>query len=164
MLHLGARQSRARVGTLVALLVLAGIGVVLAAVRHFTSGGVRFSEVHYERPLERLGRDLVIRPGDAVADRIEELVLVVAAANSRELLRVNVFTSEAAARRRRELIATGRFAVDEMDPDPPEWAEVYPAWVGIYTRDREKQVHQLSLCLDDPMHRQCAVRQYPPNP
>lgn len=108
-----------------------------------------------------LGRDFLISPGDATAQRIEDLVAVLAADAPDGLMRLNVFTDAAAARRRRQLIAAGTYAKDEDEDDPPEWREVYPAWVGIYTRDPASGVNQLSICLNDPEHARCTVKRYP---
>jgi hypothetical protein len=108
-----------------------------------------------------LGRDFVIAPADATPARIEDLVAALAAETPTGLLRLNVFTDAAAARRRRELIAAGTYAKDTDEPDPPEWREVYPAWVGIYTRDPANGVNQLSICLNDPEHAHCTVKRYP---
>ena len=108
-----------------------------------------------------LGRDFVIPRSDATPDRIEWLVATVAADDTSPLLRINVFTSEAAALRRRELIAQNVYAHDEDEPEPPEWTAVHRDWVGIYTRDPLSAVHQLSICLDDPHHDHCTVRRYP---
>jgi len=129
----------------------------------WTAGPPAYREVTYSVAQPALGRDLVIAPADATAERIEGLVATVAAADPSALLRLNVFTSEAAARRRRELIGAGVYAASEDvdEPDPPEWAEVHPAWAGIYTRDPANGVHQLSICLNDPDHSHCTVRRYP---
>jgi hypothetical protein len=108
-----------------------------------------------------LGRDFVIPRSDATPDRIEWLVATIAADDPSTLLRINVFTSEAAALRRRELIAQNIYAHDEDEPEPPEWTAVHRDWVGIYTRDPLSAVHQLSICLDDPQHDHCTVRRYP---
>jgi hypothetical protein len=103
----------------------------------------------------------VIAPADATAARIEDLVATLAAETPTGLLRLNVFTDAAAARRRRALIAAGTYAKDADEPDPPEWREVYPAWVGVYTRDPANGVNQLSICLDDPEHTHCTIKRYP---
>jgi hypothetical protein len=108
-----------------------------------------------------LGRDFLIAPSDATAERIEDLVAVLAAESPGGLMRLNLFTDAAAAQRRRELIATGVYAKDEDEDDPPEWRAVYPAWVGIYTRDPANGVNQLSICLNDPDHAHCTVKRYP---
>ena len=108
-----------------------------------------------------LGRDVIIAPADATAARIEELVNALAAESPSGLLRLNVFTDVAAAQRRRALIAAGTYAKDSDEPDPPEWHEVYPAWVGVYTRDPASGVNQLSICLNDPEHAHCSVKRYP---
>jgi hypothetical protein len=128
-----------------------------------TASPPAYREVTYKIAQPTLGRDLVIAPADATAERIEGLVASVAAADASPLLRLNVFTSEAAAHRRRELIAAGVYVASDADeaPDPPEWAEVHPAWVGVYTRDPANGVHQLSICLNDPDHSHCTVRRYP---
>jgi hypothetical protein len=128
-----------------------------------TAGPPAYREVAYTVAQPALGRDVVISPDEATAERIEWLVATMAAADPSPLLRLNVFTSEAAARRRRELIAAGVYVASDAEeaPDPPEWAEVHPAWVGIYTRDPANGVHQLSICLNDPDHSRCAVRRYP---
>jgi hypothetical protein len=108
-----------------------------------------------------LGRDLVIAPADATPERIESLVAALATESPNGLLRLNVFTDAAAARRRRDLIAAGVYAKDEDEDDPPQWREVYPAWVGVYTRDPASGVNQLSICLNDPDHAHCSVKRYP---
>ena len=107
-----------------------------------------------------LGRDFVIARSDARPERIEWVVATIAAEESAPQLRINIFTSEAAARRRRELIAAGVYAREEDDADPPEWADVNREWVGVYTRDPFSAVHQLSICLGDPTHARCEVRRY----
>ncbi|HZU07417.1 MAG TPA: hypothetical protein VFB73_15745 [Chloroflexota bacterium] len=119
-----------------------------------------YHEVVYGDSNTTLGRDLVIAPSDATPERIEQVVAAVAATDPSPTLRLNVFTSEAAARQRRALIAAGVYAKDLDQPDPPEWATVYAAWVGIYTRDPANGVHQLSICLNDPDHTHCTVRRY----
>jgi len=162
------RWPRGGVVVLAALVVVGGALLLLAATGRFAAllpgrGAVpAYHEVAYSVAQPLFGRDLVIAPGDATPETIEAVVATVAAADSSPLLRLNVFTSEAAARRRRDLIAGGVYASsdDEREPDPPEWAEVYPAWVGIYTRDPANGIHQLSICLNDPRHSHCSVRRY----
>jgi len=153
---------------LAALAVVGGAVLLLAATGRFApplpgrAGAPAYREVTYTFAQPLFGRDLVIAPGDATPETIEAVVATVAATDSSPLLRLNVFTNEAAARRRRDLIVGGVYATseDEREPDPPEWAEVYPAWIGIYTRDPANGVHQLSICLDDPSHSHCTVRRY----
>jgi|SRR5579884_1427443 len=120
-----------------------------------------YREVTYSLNQPVLGRDFVIAPSDATPERIEWLVATIAAEDNSPLLRINVFTSEAAAQRRRELIAQNIYAHDENEPDPPQWRDVDRDWVGIYTRDPFSAVHQLSICLNDPTHDHCTVRRYP---
>jgi hypothetical protein len=153
----------------VALVALVGAALVLAQA--LVPGGLgrlgpwaarppAYREVVHDVNQPVLGRDFVIASGDAKAERIEWVVATIAAEESATLLRINVFTSEAAARRRRELIAAGIYAREEGEPDPPEWADVNRDWVGVYTRDPFSAVHQLSICLDDPTHAHCEVRRY----
>jgi hypothetical protein len=125
------------------------------------SGPPSYQEVSFGERNAALGRDLVIAPAEATAPRIEALVASVAASAPDGLLRLNVFTDAAAARRRRELIAAGIYARDVDEEDPKAWREVYPAWVGIYTRDPASGVNQLSVCLNDPGHEHCTVTRYP---
>ena len=139
---------------------LSGLGGLLG--RGGAPGGApSYQEVAPGERNVALGRDLVIAPADATAARIEDLVAALAAETPTGLLRLNVFTDPAAARRRRELIAAGTYAKDADEDDPPEWREVYPAWVGIYTRDPASGVNQLSICLNDPEHAHCTVKRYP---
>ncbi|HLH23103.1 MAG TPA: hypothetical protein VK066_11300 [Chloroflexota bacterium] len=148
------------------LLVLGGLGQRLPWGPWRSAGLPPFKEVVYQHPLTVLGRDFVIAPTDATPDQIERVLLAVADEDTSAVLRLNLFTSEEAAQTRRQLIATGVYPrseddYDGADPDPPEWAAVYPYYVGIYTRDPARQVHQLSICLDDPDHSHCTVRRYP---
>jgi hypothetical protein len=163
------RPPRAVLLGLAALGVLAGAALVLAQA--LVPGGLgglapwaprapAYREVVHAVSQPVLGRDFVIAPGDAKPERIEWVVATIAAEERAPLLRINIFTSEAAARRRRELIAAGVYARDEEEPDPPEWAEVNREWVGVYTRDPFSTVHQLSICLGDPTHARCEVRRY----
>jgi hypothetical protein len=163
------RPPRAVLLGLAALVALVGVALVL--VQALVPGGLgglapwaarppAYREVMHSVNQPVLGRDFVIAPGDAKPERIEWVVATVAAGESSPTLRINVFTSEAAARRRRELITAGVYAREEEDPDPPEWAEVNREWVGVYTRDPFSAVHQLSICLDDPTHARCEVRRY----
>ncbi|HZR97652.1 MAG TPA: hypothetical protein VFE37_03035 [Chloroflexota bacterium] len=138
---------------------LSGVGALLA--RGAAAGPPSYQEVGAGERNAALGRDVVIAPADATPARIEDLVATLAAEAPSGLLRLNVFTDPAAARRRRELIAAGIYAKAEDEPDPPEWREVYPAWVGIYTRDPAAGVNQLSICLNDPGHDHCTVKRYP---
>jgi hypothetical protein len=146
----------------IALLVtggLSGLGGLLG--RPTVAAGIPRYEELPGGGTAALGRDLVIAPADATAPRIEELVAAVAGESPSGLLRLNVFTDAAAAQRRRALIAAGTFAKDADQPDPPEWGEVYPAWVGVYTRDPAAGINQLSICLNDPEHAHCTVKRYP---
>jgi hypothetical protein len=127
----------------------------------WAAGPPAYHEVVHDVARPLFGRDLVIAPADATPDRIAWLVADVADADSSPVLRINVFTSATAARRRRDLLAAGIFAKDENDTDSPEWHEVNVAWVGVYTRDPADGVHQLAVCLDDPAHDHCAVERYP---
>jgi hypothetical protein len=158
-------------------LLLAVSTVALVAVALLLTGGVsglggllgrtsaaaglpRYEEVEGDRnPV--LGRDYVIAPADATTTRIEELVAALAAESPTGLMRLNIFTTAAAAQRRRALIAASTYAKDADQPDPPEWREVYQTWVGVYTRDLAAGVNQLSICLDDPDHTHCAVKRLP---
>jgi len=147
-----------------ALLVLGGPSGLTGRWPWAASGtGVPpYRELVYPTPQAVPGRDLVIAPADATPERIEWLVLALANEDRSPTLRLNVFTDEAAARRRQELVAAGVFAKsdDENEPDPVAWTTVYPAWVGIYTRDPQAGRHQLSICLNDPTHERCTVRRY----
>ncbi len=146
-----------------ALVVTGGLGLITGVLGHGAgpTDTPRYQELPLAAGAAALGRDLVIAPQDATPDQIERLVVAVAAASPAGLLRLNVFTDPVAAQRRRELIASGIFARDTDQPDPPAWREVYPAWVGIYTRDPANGVHQLSICLNDPDHAHCTVKRYP---
>ncbi|HLH25433.1 MAG TPA: hypothetical protein VK066_23180 [Chloroflexota bacterium] len=161
------------------LVLLAVWAVALVAIALLVTGGLRglngllgrddaaggapsYQELTVGERNAELGRDFVIAPADATPQRIEALVTALAADSPPGLLRMNVFTDAAAARRRRELIAAGIYAKNEDEGDPPEWREVYPAWVGVYTRDPANNVNQLSICLNDPDHSHCTVKRYPP--
>lgn len=157
---------------LLAVWVVAILGIALLVTGGFSGLGGLLGRAtaasgvpHYEELPSggnaALGRDLVIAPADATPARLEELVGALAAASPSGLLRLNVFTDAAAAQRRRALIAAGTYAKDADEPDPPEWREVYPAWVGVYTRDPAEGVNQLSICLNDPEHAHCTVKRYP---
>ena len=128
-----------------------------------------YHEVDGRAAESALERDIVIDPYNASADVIEAIVLRLAAEPHGLPLTTNVFTSEAAARRRRELIAAevapAGVAPTEADvparvAGSPAWAEVNAAWVGIYTRDPANAVHELTICLNDPEHTHCSVRRY----
>jgi hypothetical protein len=128
-----------------------------------------YYEVDHRTGESALERDIVIDPANASADVIEAIVLRLAPEPHGSPLTTNVFTSEAAARRRRELIAAGvapAGVVPEETDAParaagsPAWAEVNAAWVGIYTRDPANAVHELTICLNDPEHMHCSVRRY----
>src|SRR5262249_9134081 len=119
----GARSPRRLPrGWLIALAVLAvvaGALLLLAATGRLApllpgrAGAPACREVSYSVAQPLFGRDLVIAPDDATPETIEATVATVAATDSGPLLRLNVFTNEAAARRRRDLIVAGVYAASE---------------------------------------------------